>query len=37
MTRFARTVEEILPIDIEVRANGSTMLTRRSESISPTG
>jgi len=37
LTRFARTVEEILPVAVEVGPRGSTVLTRRPESISGRG
>ena len=32
-----RTVEEILPVDLATRADGTTVLSKRSESISPAG
>ena len=37
INRFARTVEEILPVDLATRADGTTVLSKRSESISPAG
>lgn len=37
MNRFARTVEEILPVDLETRSNGTIVLSRRSASISQAG
>jgi len=37
MDRFARTVEEILPVDLQTRSDGAIMLSRRSQSISGAG
>lgn len=37
LTRFARTVEEILPVDMEARRGRTILLSRRPESISPAG
>lgn len=37
MVRFARTVEEILPVDLETRPDGTTVLSKRGGAISPTG
>jgi transmembrane sensor len=37
LVRFARTVEEILPVTVEDGPKGATTLTRRMQSISPRG
>ncbi len=37
LVRFARTVEEILPVTTQVQPGGKTMLARRPQSISPGG
>src|SRR5690606_34875559 len=35
--RFARTVEEILPVRLDARAGGDMVLSARDESVSPAG
>jgi transmembrane sensor len=37
MNRFARTVYEILPVDLETRSDGTIVLGRRAQSISTAG